>query len=118
MSRETYEKIRGSAAEVVDRLEGRTGVGDGIDYRVIMPYDVAVEIETTLRAVMKMAIDLQEEHQEEVRGLTEVIEGLVANWPDTEVIEVYKPSATRPVLMKDEALKRARRVMHFANLNQ
>lgn len=40
-------------------------------------------------------------------GLLEIIEGLLANWPHSEIADWYMPRKPKPVLTKTEALKRA-----------
>lgn len=42
-----------------------------------------------------------------VENLIEIVEGLLANWPHTEVIDYYNPRQSRPVLTKAVALERA-----------
>lgn len=42
-----------------------------------------------------------------IEGQREIIEGLLANWPDTEIAGYYKPQTIRAVLQKETALKRA-----------
>ena len=37
----------------------------------------------------------------------EIIEGLLANWPHTEIADYYMPRTIRAVLQKETALKRA-----------
>lgn len=95
MSLDTIDKIPRSTRELRDALQGAS-----------MPYGSALVIDEALVGVEALAALVKAEHEQEVRDLLAVVEGLLANWPHTEVVKHYTPTE-RPVLTKEEALKRA-----------
>ena len=74
---------------------------------VVMSYSTASHLRGHIRALQKLVDELEQETTESRGKLVEIIEGLLANWPHTEIRAYYKPNAARAVLTGDEALMRA-----------
>lgn len=47
----------------------------------------------------------------ETDRMRDVIRGLLANWPHTEIMHYYMPTDVKPVLTKEEALRRAAKIV-------
>lgn len=88
-------KILRAVGEIREALEGAS-----------MEYQNALAVNDGLRAIEAIAARVEDEHAAEIKVQTDIIEGLLANWPHTEIVQHYTPSE-QPVLMKEEALKRA-----------
>lgn len=90
----------------VDKIPARAqNIGSALK-EASMPYGTAVEISGHLDSLEYLAKCIQNDRAAEIKEIVDVVEGLLANWPHTEASAHYKPSGA-PVLMKDEALKRA-----------
>ena len=77
---------------------------------VQMPYELALNVDATLAGVSKLVDHAKSAHVDEIIDLREIIEGLLANWPATEIHDYYVPSH-RPVLTKRIALEKAKNSM-------
>jgi len=98
MSKDTIDKVTRAAEEISDAL---------VHGSVAMNYSIAVRVRESLASIHKLVEDLKDEHTEDRAGLIEIIEGLLANWPDTEAVAFYGPNVGSAVLTKDEAFRRA-----------
>ena len=74
--------------------------------RVRMPFSVAVEIGSELRYAAKACDDIAKFVALSNKAF-EALEGLVANWPTTDIATKYEPDVHRSVMMKDKAIDEA-----------
>ena len=72
---------------------------------VTMPYSVAVGIDGDLEDAIVQAARLSK-FAFAMADAMDAVEGLLANWPTTDVVGLYEPSG-QPVLMTDAALRKA-----------
>lgn len=80
-----------------------------------MSFENATTIDYALDGIGEAVEGVREDTRREWKELIAVIEGLLANWPHSEVNEYYEPSAERSVLMKNEALLRAKQLIDARN---
>lgn len=98
MSRPTQEKLVSALRDIDLMLERE-------ESPVVMPYRVAIELGVELRAARKHADELSKFVAISNKAL-EALEGLLDNWPTTEIVGKYEPSHG-PVVTKDKAINEA-----------
>lgn len=95
MGREVYEKIVDAADDVEREISD-----------VMMPFNVAVQVGMHLHSI-RHQVSYMKDDRRNLENMIEIVEGLLSNWPSTEIVEFYNPDHNRPALIKKEALKRA-----------
>ena len=95
MSLDEIDRIARNAQEVRDALSDK-----------VMGYDQALDIDAKLAAITIFVDDVKDAYAGELKNLREIIDGLLANWPHTEITSYYTPTAN-PILTKHVALERA-----------
>lgn len=97
MGLDTIDKITREANDLRHTLEGA-----GMRWTLAD----AEQINSSLKAFDILVDRVKEEMRENDARVREVLEGLLAAWPHSEIVDYYKPQ-NKSVLMKHEALKRA-----------
>lgn len=99
MSMENIDKIDRSVREIIEQL-----------LKIAMPFETAVTLNTSFNGIINLVKAVKEDHAEDRKELLDIIEGLLGNWPATEVIEYYKPKQGS-FLQKKEAFRLATEVL-------
>lgn len=84
-----------------------------------MKYQDAVSAAEELRGIKVTADRIQTEAENSNRILMEIIEGLMSNWPHTEIVDYFRASNPgTAVLQKEIALKAAAQMLQHGYLLQ
>lgn len=100
MNKDAIDKIAEWNGSIVEALEHAT-----------MPFTQANNIINAVNAIDNLVKQTKKEIDEDKTALLDIIEGLMANWPSTEIIEYYTPEPKRAALLRKEALARGATVL-------